>query len=230
MGRLNQIEIRESELTYSNQREWFFHVTGHHVRELLMHFIGRDFILDGSSKFCAIFGERDPDEEICSSIFGVTSYQIVDFDIEAHMSRTIEEQQESLLTALTDSLVAVAESAGSDAGVIRNAAFMVRENGFRIEIPVRKLARSTRDRQFRVEVIRCLGAEIGEVWELRVFGRDGVLVVEDAITENPDHLDRRDQFSRSAWSGNTFQISSGGSGALEYSFDLSPYVDKSRQQ
>ena len=51
MARLNQIDIRESEITYTNQRDWFFHPTGHHVCELLLHFIGRDYILDGSTYY-----------------------------------------------------------------------------------------------------------------------------------------------------------------------------------
>ena len=226
MPRLNMIEIRESEVTYTNQRDWFFHPVGHHVRELLLHFIGKDFTLDGSSKFSAIFGElEEEDDPICSSIFGVTSFHIVDFDVEAFMKLPMNEQQEILLTEVTNALVAVAKKAGSDPNVIKNAAAEVRRNDFAFEIPIKKLGRSTKNRKLKVEVMRCLGPEIGEVWEMRVLKKDGTVCGSEDITDRPDSLDRTDQFSKSSWDGNTFQIFNTRFKELEFSADITPYLE-----
>ena len=224
MARLNQIEIRESELTYTNQRDWFFRPTGHHVCELLLHYIGRDFILDGSSKFSATFGQRPDYDEPFHTVLGVTSYYVEDFDVANHMTRPIEEQQEAILTELVNVMTHAARSAGSDPDVISNAAAEVRNRDFSSEISVEKLWKSTKDRKLRVQVYRCLGPWIGEVWEARVCARDGTVLGIEPITDNPSSLDRTDQFSKSSWSGDIFQITSTRLTTIEYSLDISPYT------
>jgi hypothetical protein len=224
MARLNQIEIRETDLTYDNHRGWFFHPTGHHVRELLLHFLPRGFVLDGSSKFSAIFGPRPDWEPVArGSVEGVTWYYIEDFDIERHMTRPVEEQQEAILSELTGAMVSVARSAGTDPQVILDAAAEVRKHGFSVEIAVRKLDRSTKDRRLRVHVFRILGPTVGEVWEARVCARDGSILGIEPITEKRDWLTRTELYRYSAWSGNTFQIWHRPVRQLMYSLNVSKY-------
>jgi hypothetical protein len=226
MARLNQIEIRESDVTYTNQRDWFFHPTGHHVRELLLHYLPRDYVLDGSSKFCLVFGPVPDGELACETILGVTVRYVEAFDVEQYMTLPIAEQQEIILDALTKAMTGVARSAGSDPGVIQQAADQVRQNLFSAEIPVKKLNRSTRDRRLRIEVFRCLGPQLGEVWEARVFSRDGTLLGIETITDRPDCLDRTEQFVKSQWSGNVFEIVCPRLDWVEYRLDTAKYLEQ----
>lgn len=228
MARLNEIEIRESDVTYTKRRDWFFHLTGHHVRELLLHFLPREFVLDGSSKFCAIFGPRPDSTPVCQTILGVTVYYVEGFDVERHMTRPVEQQQEAILNELTTAMINVARSAGSDPGIIQSAAQAVRASNFSADIEVTKLARSTKDRNLRVRVFRCLSPSIGEVWEARIYGRDGTVLGIEPITQKPAHLDRTAHFSKSMWSYSAFQIVHNRLGTIEYSLDVSKYHENSR--
>lgn len=224
MARLNDIEIRESEVSYTNKREWFFHPSGHHVRELMLHFLPKDYVLDGSSKLSVIFGEKPPSEELCSTILGVTVYRIVGFDVEAYMKKTIEEQQEIILTHITNAMVAIATAVGGDTEIIYRATDAVRENNFATEIEVTKLSRSTKDKKFRIQVFRCLGPAVGEIWEARICNRENVVVSVAPITKNPDHLNRVDHFSKSRWSGDTFQIVCGRLDKVEYALNVGALI------
>ena len=228
MARLNQIEIRESEVTYTNQRDWFFHTTGHHIRELLLHFLPRDYVLDGSSKFSAVFGQRPNDKDACYTSLGVTVCHIENFDIERHMIRPVQEQQEGILTKLTNAMMEVARLSGADPNVIRQAADAVRENEFSLELNIKKLARSTKDRKLRVEVFRCLGPLIGEVWEARVCAGDGSIVGVEPITEDPCYLVRTSHFSTSQWCDDVFQVIYSRLGKVQYELDISKYLERSR--
>lgn len=230
MARLNQIEIRESGVTHSNQRDWVFSWTGHHVRELLLHYIGRDYVLGGSSKFSATFGPRPDYDAPFRTVLGVTSYYVEDFDVENHMTRPVEEQQEAILTELTHVMMHAARSAGGNPDVISNAADEVRRNGFACEIPIKKLARSTKDHKLRVEVFRRLGPQVGEVWEARICSRDCSVLGVEPITENPDYLVRTDHYSKSSWSGNIFQITYTRLKTIEYSLDVSPYLQDDTEE
>ena len=92
MARLNDIEIRESEETYSNKRGWFFHPTGHHVRALLLHFLPPHCVLDGSSKFSIISGNKPPHEQRYHQMLGVSIYYVENFDMQEYMTRPRGEQ------------------------------------------------------------------------------------------------------------------------------------------
>ncbi|KAI9130053.1 hypothetical protein ON05_030905 (plasmid) [Acaryochloris sp. CCMEE 5410] len=223
MAYLNQIEIRESNTTYNNQRDWSFRTTAHHVCELMLHFLPRNYVLDGSAKFSAIFGPKLNDDLLHSTVLGVTSYCIEDFDVADYMTLAIEEQQEYILTVLTDAMMVAAKSIGNSS-IIQRAADSIRANGYAAEIAVLKLSRFSRDRKLRVDVFRCLGPQIGETWEARISKPDFSLVAVDLITKSPAYLDRRTHFSKSQWSGNTFQIVNNRLQKVVYNLDISIFI------
>lgn len=225
MARLIEIEIRESPLTYTNQRSWAFHPTGHHVRELLRHHLGRGYVLDGSTKFSVIFGPRPKQEEPLNTLLGVTWCYIEDFDVEDYMLRPVEIQQESILNELTKALLKAASAVGSDTAAITDAANAVRESGFAEEITIDKLACATKDRRLRVRVYRCLGPRIGECWEARVFDSDGAVIGNDPMTACPHYLNCTDRFSKSTIGETLYQITSNRTGSIEYTLNLLRYLD-----
>ncbi|QDU57371.1 hypothetical protein [Aeoliella mucimassa] len=225
MARLSEIEIRESPLTYTNQRSWSFHRTGHHVRELLRYHLGRGYELDGSAKFSVIFGPRPENEKPLNTVLGVTWCYIEDFDVEDYMLRPVEVQQESILTELTKALLEAANTVGSDTAAITDAANAVRESGFAEEITIDKLARTTEDRKLRVRVYRCLGPRVGEYWEAKVFDSDNAVLGNEPMTACPHYLNYTDRFSKSTIGEALYQITSNRTGAIEYTLNLSPYLD-----
>lgn len=58
-------------------------------------------------------------------------------------------------------MTSVSRLSGAEPNVVRKAADAVRGNDFAADIPVKKLARSTKDREIRVEVVLCLGSSFG---------------------------------------------------------------------
>jgi hypothetical protein len=206
MASLTDIEIRESSATYSNQRGWWFHTTGHHVRCLLLHFLPKGFDLSGSSKLSVIYGPRPDGEELRGTALGVTWYYIEDFRVADYMALHPETQQEIILKTLCDALTSLSDP--SLHGIISDAAQAVSSNHYAAEIEITKLSRSTSDRQFRIRIYRCLGRQIGEVWQARVFNSRNMEVLRASLTDETDWLDRRDLFSRSSWSGTRYEIRS----------------------
>jgi len=220
MARLKEIRVVESPLAYANQQPGrAFHAGAHHVRQLLMHFLPANFVLDGSSLLSLVFGARPADEAWCSQVLGCTIYYVEDFDIGAWMASSPSEQQERMLLELTAVLVRLASAGAADIDVISQAARCVRDCGFALDIPVRKLWRSSPDKQRRVEVYRCLGPAIGEVWQARVVDKAGKTLAVDAITGTPAWLDRTSHFSKSRWDGALFQIVHTGLNSVVYSLD-----------
>ena len=206
MARLKEIRVIETPLGKAWQPGCAFHQRAHHVRQLLMHFLPAGVVLDGSSLLSVMFGERPADETQCSQVLGCTRYYVEDFDIGAWMASSAAEQQERMLEELTTVLLRLATDAGADTEIIKQAARSVRDCGFALDIPVRKLWRSSPDKQWRVEVYRCLGPAIGEAWQTRVVDKAGTTLAVDAITSTPGYLDRTSHFSKSRWDSTLFQI------------------------
>ncbi|EZP39093.1 hypothetical protein [Janthinobacterium lividum] len=221
MARLREIRVVETPVSYSNQRAWAFHPSAHHVRQLLMHFLPTDFVLDGSSLLSVIFGEKPAGEAQCSQALGCTSYYVEDFDIGAYMACSPSEQQERILLELTEVLVRLASNAEAEA--VNQAAGRVRDCAFALHIPVRKLWRSSPDKQYRVEVYRCLGPAIGEVWQARLVDKTGKPLAVDGITNTPGYLDRTSHFSKSRWDGALFQIVHTTMNSIVYHFDTARF-------
>jgi hypothetical protein len=228
MARLKQIEIRESDVTYSNQSDWWFHLTGHHVKELLLHFLPHDYVLDGSSKFCAIFGPKPQGEKEWSTLLGVTVCYVENFDVEQYKRQSIATQQETILVELTNAMIRVARASDVNFAAIQKAADAVRNSNFYSEMLIKKLSRKTKDRKFHVEVFRRLGSGIGETWEMRVSDAKGHLLGTEQITESPGHLDRTSHFSRSQWIDNVFQILDTRLQRVQYEFNISKYCEEGR--
>ena len=224
MARLKEIRVGESPRTYSNTRDWFFHPGAHHVRQLLRHFLPADFVLDGASLLCVRFGQTPDDEMPWQQVLGSTIYYVEHFDIGAYMASSPSEQQECMLRELTAVLVQLASHAGADPAVIENAASRVRACGFALQIPVRKLWRTSPDRKLRIEVYRCLGSSIGEAWQAHVFDSARTLLAIEPITSAPACLDRTQHFSKSRWEGERFQIIRSGMNSIEYQLDLGKYT------
>lgn len=222
MARLNDIEIRESAVTYSNQRGWFFHATGHHVRALVLHFLPPNYILDGSSKLSVIFGERPPREQRYSQVLGVSIYYVDNFDIPLYMGRTRAEQQEIILVELTNAMLEVARATGVDVAPIETAAAAVRKNAFQCEIEISKLSRVSQDRRVKIKVVRRLGPATGESWEAVISNSAGVVLGLEQIKE-PGCLDRTGHFSKSQWHADVFQIVSGRLKEVQYELDVGKY-------
>lgn len=222
MARLNDIEIRESELTYSNKRGWFFHPTGHHVRALLFHFLPANYTLDGSSKFSVVFGPKPPHERAYSQALGVSTYYVENFDVNDYMARPQCEQQENILVEISKALLDVARTIGGDQVPIELAAAAVRGSGFCCDIAVTKLSRSSKDRHFRVNVVRRLGPSLGEAWEAVISNAAGTVVGVEPI-KKASCLDRTSHFSKSQWHGDVFQIIYSRLGEVQYELDLGKY-------
>lgn len=223
MARLKEIRVGETPLTYSNQRGWFFHPSAHHVRQLLMHFLPADFVLDGSSLLCVLFGNKPDEEPQSQQMLGSTIYYVEPFDIGAYMASSPSARQENMLRQLTAVLVHLADRAGADPAVIENAASHLRACGFSLQIPVRKLWRVSPDKKLRIEVYRCLGSLIGEAWEAHVFDSARTLLAVEPITSRPAYLDRTTHFSKSRWEGELFQIIQAGSNVVAYQLDTGNY-------
>lgn len=221
MARLRDIEVRESSVTYSNQRGWFFHSTAHHVRALLLHFLPRGYVLDGSSKFSVVFGQRPAHDQPYQQSLGVSISYVQDFDIEAYMDRPRAEQQEIMLTALTRAMRDAASLAGTDPAPIDLAAAAVRAHAFCCDIAVDKLCRLTPDRRLRVNVVRRLEPVLGEIWQAVVLDRSGAVLGIEQIKE--PGIDRTSHLSKSRWSGDVFQIVYSYLNSVEYELDVSKY-------
>ena len=188
-----------------------------------MHFIPRDYVLDGSSKISVIFGKRHGGKPQRYTMLGVTVRHIEDFDIEHYMTLSVLEQQEIILSVLSSTMIEVARSSGADLDVIQRAADAVRECGFATEIEIKKLSRSSKDHKFRIKIFRRLGPDVGEIWEARIYLSDGSLLATELISSKPDWLDRTDHFSKSQWSGDVFQIAYSRLDKINYQLDMSKF-------
>lgn len=224
MAQLREIRVSETPLTYSNKRDWFFHPSAHHVRELLLHFLPSGFVLDGSSVVTIIFGRKRESDLQWQQIpvLGITFYYVEAFDIPAYMALPPDDQQECMLSAITAVLIKIAIHAGSDPAVIVLAAQCVRDCQFMLRIPVRKLWRSTTDRQFRIEIYRCLGTSIGEVWEAHVFDKSRLLLGVDYLTPRRSCVERTTHFSKPRWNGDIYEVTYSRDGSVMYQLDLGP--------
>jgi hypothetical protein len=222
MAQLREIRVSETRLTYSNKRDWFFHPSAHHVRELLLHFLPSGFVLDGSSVVSVICGKKREGDLQWHQVLGITFYYVEAFDIPAYMALPHDAKQDCILSTVTAALVTIAERAGSDAAAIVHAAQCVRDCGFAVRIPVKKLWRSTPDRQFRIEVYRCLGTQIGEVWEAHVFDKSHTLLGVDYLTPRRSHAERTTHFSKSRWDGDIYEVTYSRDGSVMYRLDLGP--------
>lgn len=222
MAQLREIRVSETPLTYSNKRDWSFHPSAHHVRELLLHFLPSGFVLDGSSVITVIFGRKRESDLQWHQVLGITFYYIEAFDIAAYMALSPKEKQECILSSVTAVLVKIAEHAGSDPAAIMHAAQCVRNCGFAVRIPIKKLWRSTPDRRFRIEVYRCLGMLIGEVWEAHVFDKAHTLLGVDYLTPRRSNAERTTHFSKSRWQGDIYEVTYSRDGSVMYRLDLGP--------
>ncbi len=222
MARLNDIEIRESEISYSNKRGWFFHPTGHHVRALLLHFLPSAFVLDGSSKFSVVFGEKPAHVPRYGQMLGVSVYYVEHFDMVEYMARPRAEQQEIVLAEISKAMLEVSRTSGADVTPIGLAAAAVRASAFHCDIAVNKLSRSSKDRKLRVDVVRRLDPALGEAWEAVISNGTGAVLGVAQIKE-PGCLDRTSHFSKSQWRGDIFQILYGRLNEVQYELDVGKY-------
>jgi hypothetical protein len=226
MPRLREIRAYETPLTASKEKDWLFHLSAHHVRELLLHFMPSDFILDGSSMVSVICGKKPDHESQWYQVLGVTIYYVEGFDVLGYMAMSPEEKQERMLSELTAVLVHIAKAVGADPMAIEHAASCVRECNFSLRIPVRKLWRSSPDKQFRIEIYRCLAVLIGEVWEADILDKSHALLGVEFLTPRQNLVDRRTHFCKSRWEGEVYQLIYTYVDRVVYSLDLAKYKNR----
>ncbi len=190
--RLRDLVIQESRLAATPDGEPFRWTT-HHVAEVFLALLPKQFVLDGSVKVQITCGPRG-DEPKCQQMLGSTEYFNEGFDFNFYYDQPPCDRQEVILRLIEDSFIDIMSYCDPLEGTrfqLRDTVAAVREHDFALSIPSHKLSRSAPGRKVRVNVFRNLSHELGEVWSIRVVGATNRSSMKDGLGRRPDHLDMR---------------------------------------
>ena len=207
MAFLRQLVFQSSEaVDLPKERRQHLRCIAHHVSELLEHFLGSRYELDGSSKLTVLAGPIPDSDREYLNVLGTSALYLPEFNVEQCLDQPPTQSQEEILDAYVEATRRILALTGLNRPGLEEAARLVRESRFSQEQEIKKLSRSTPDRQVRVRVFRCLSHERGEAWEARIEWRDGSWLGTELITSDPSYLDRTTHFAASRWSGLLYEI------------------------
>lgn len=182
-----------------------------HVIEIFMFFLPK-IDLDGSSKLTIFFKKRkDSEQQYMQNNFqGVSWYYVDEDEIERQRHLKREEEEEYYLSIIADTLKRIAQIDGRDDTlfkIIDETAQKVRDNNFELTLPIKKLAKSSADGQFRAYVYRHISNQ-GESWYVEMKDKNKNITRYDInLLKKPSFISQTGVFVQSKWEGKRFVIS-----------------------
>ena len=173
-----------------------FNVSCWHVQEIFLHFLPREYVLDGMAKTNITCGFADG-QDIYAQLINVNRFYVEDFDFQFYAASTKEERENIVLETIKNSLIAIAKNHGSEIQPIIDAYQSVLDSNFYLKIET-KLSRSTKSRRLRLKVIREI-RHSGEDWYINVCSRKGEVYERVVILENLMVSQGLHMFRKSYW-------------------------------
>lgn len=181
-----------------------------HVIEIFMHFLPK-IDLDGSSKLSILFRKKKDTEQqyMQSDYFGVSIYYVDEAEMDRQRGLKREEEGDYYLNIIVDTFKRIAKIQGRDAdieNVIDETAQKVRDNHFELTLPIKKLAKSSADGQFRANVYRHISNQ-GESWYVEIRDKNKNLSRHNIdLLKKPSFISQTGVFSQSEWEGDCFVV------------------------
>ena len=197
------------------------------VIETFMHFLPK-MDLDGSSKLSILFRKKKDTEQqyTQSDYFGVSIYYVDEAEIDRQRGLKKGEEEEYYLNIIVNTIKWIARTQGSDAtimNIIDETARKVRDNHFELTLPIKKLARSSADGQFRASVYRHISHQ-GESWYVEIKDKNKNISRHNIdLLGKPSFVSQTGVFSQSEWEENRFVIKEK-FGRVTATIDMSNYI------
>lgn len=186
-----------------------FRWSAHHVREGVLALLPRGLDVDGSSKIQITCAPGRARSRQYWQALGASEYVVEDVDFGRLAGLPSRERDICLLGLIEGALIDLAGRHHRGHAVetaIREACEALRRQDFRLDLPVPRLAKSSRDRTARARVVRCLNRDAGEAWRVEITTNSGAEPDIRWMTERPHYLDMRDVFARSEWAQGRFIV------------------------
>jgi hypothetical protein len=206
---LNILILQESEATNISKDKVTFRWLTHHVSEIYIYLLPK-INVNNSSKIVIEFGPPGIHQYVIDSILGCSNIFVMDFDFEKFYSLSSAERDLMLINEIKKGLVSIyrrRDNKEEDIQTIISTADKAISIGFSLDIPVKKLQKTTKDKKWKIEIHRILNANVGEAWKCIVINKkDSSLLMEKWITKVPGYLDRTDFFKKAEIQEDTYII------------------------
>jgi hypothetical protein len=199
-----------------------FRWTTHHVTEIFISLLPKNYELDGSSLVQITCG-LDEGQPTYRQMLGSSEYYIPDFDFQGYYNLSLEEREKYILGVIEKTLTEIARQYNANELIIFQTAEEVRRREFNLKIHIKKLSKKFPGRALKIDVYRHLSKEGGEDWTLEVIQSKEV-VHKEFMRQRPNSLDLRDYFKKSEWNGHDFIVFSKPNKEV-YRFNVSAFLD-----
>ncbi|MBN6148974.1 hypothetical protein JR065_01355 [Xanthomonas sp. AmX2] len=181
--------------------------SSHHITQMFMALLPK-MEINGSSKIVVSLGPRG-NEAVFDNVLGVTNVFVEDFDFEHFLSLDRPGQDIRLLEELRGALVAIAQRSGGDGLVklVESTADSVLNAGFRLLIPIKRLAKRSKDGKRKVTVFKLLNSDVGEAWYCEVASQGDAKAERVWMHEVPGFIDRRELFKSAELGEGAYRVS-----------------------
>ena len=179
------------------KKEPLFRWKVYHVKELFMAFLPK-MEINNSSKIQLNFGIKGDEYEV-NSVLGVTNTFVEGFDFEAFNELDIREQEFLILNIIVDKLCEISQRNGVNIekiNIIKETSSKVVEVNFDLTLHIKRLSKRSPNREYTVNVYRCLNSSCGESWRCDIKNNKSGEVVQKWMTKIPDYIYMNDFFKR----------------------------------
>ncbi|MBD8095476.1 hypothetical protein IFT48_36345 [Pseudomonas fluorescens] len=176
----------------------------HHITQIFMTLLPK-IDINGSSKIVISLGPRN-DEDLFDNVLGVTNIFMENFDFKKFTSLDRFNQDKLLLEQLRHALVVIAtkkEKNSTIVDIINSTAEAVMNTHFELETLVKKLSKTSKNKQHKVNIYRVLNATVGEGWLCEVQNQ---IKKKTWMHELPGFIDRSDLFKSAEINEQCYQI------------------------
>ncbi|KTC51302.1 hypothetical protein AO262_30755 [Pseudomonas fluorescens ABAC62] len=178
----------------------------HHITQIFMALLPK-VVINGSSKIVVSLGPRG-DEDIFDNVLGVTNIFVEHFDFKHFLSLNRSNQDKLLLEELRRALIVIAERknpSNQAVDLINSTADATLKSNFKLDVPVKKLSKTSKNKKFKINVFKALNADVGEGWycEIQTSTKDRVW-----MHELPGFIDRSDLFKNAELDESKYQVKS----------------------
>ena len=209
MMRLSILVAQESPEVKLPQDFKPFRWYAHHVSEIFLELFPENININNSSKITIEFGPQG-NEPVFNGTFGCTNYFIESFDFAEFYKLDDSEKEYILLENIKVGLISIIKNNFLDTNIIEqieDTTNKVIENKFSLEIEVKKLAKNSSNKYYKISIFRVLNKKVGEGWKLMKIDRKTKEVIEENwIGKIPSYLNRSDYYKKSEIIGNEYII------------------------
>ena len=200
----------EGDRSYEKAHDFWVNQRAFHVIEIFMHYLPR-IDLDGSRKLTIFFKEiKEHERQYMKNEFqGVSWYYVDKAEIEKHRRLKRKDDEEYYLNIIVDTLKAIARTDGRPneiSDIIDKTAQTVMECGFELTMHIKKLSKTSADRQFRANVYRHI-SRLGESWYVEIKDKDKNITRHGIdLLKKPTFISQTGVFVLSRWEGGRFIV------------------------